>query len=131
MAERFGDSAIDDACERLRLDRNLETQPAFMSPGEARRAELCLAYSRNPVCLVADEPLQGVDPLDTETLIKTLRALADSGCAIVVSVHSPHTLTALADRVFWLTSNTTQEFDSPAAALSNDFFRRDYLGDIW
>jgi ABC-type multidrug transport system ATPase subunit len=50
--------------------------PRQLSGGERRKVELALALVRRPLCLIADEPLRGIDPKDREELVSILRRLA-------------------------------------------------------
>ena len=53
---------------------------------------------------------------------------AGPGAAIVLTGHEVPDLLALADDVVWLTAGTTHGLGSPAAAITHDQFRREYLG---
>ena len=47
---------------------------------------------------------------------------------MVVAGHEVPELLALADEVIWMTAGTTHGLGSPAAAVTRDQFRREYLG---
>jgi ABC-type Mn2+/Zn2+ transport system ATPase subunit len=81
---------------------------------------------RAPQCLLADEPLRGVAPVDAESIGVLLRRLAQSGCAVVITGHDTTLLDHIADRVTWCTAGTTYELGTPQQALSHDAFRREY-----
>ena len=89
---------------------------------------MALAFARRPFCLVADEPFRGIDPRDREALGRAFRALAERGCAVVISRHEIPTLFELADRLLWVTAGTTHWLGTPAEARHSDAFRREYLG---
>lgn len=120
--------AIPAAVAAMRLEPFLACAPYELSGGERRRAELAAVLTRGPRCLLADEPFQGIAPLDAELVAATLRRLADEGCAIVVTGHEVRALLELADDVVWMVAGTTHAFGTPTEALRNDAFRRDYLG---
>lgn len=106
----------------------VERQPHQMSGGERRRAELAIAWAREPICLLADEPLAGIHPRDAEIIASALVAMARSGCAVVVTGHEVPHLMRIADEVVWVTAGTTHGLGTPAAASAHDQFRREYLG---
>jgi ABC-2 type transport system ATP-binding protein len=73
--------------DQLALDSLREGLPGRMSAGEQRRATLGLALLRNPRVLLADEPLRGIDPIDSERILAAMRELARHGAAVVVTGH--------------------------------------------
>lgn len=99
-----------------------------MSGGEERKAELALAWTRKPSCLLADEPLAGLAPIDQEAVSRVIRMMTDEGCATVVTGHDVRPLLELADRVIWMASGTTHGLGTPEEARNHDQFRKEYLG---
>ncbi|MGH7470621.1 MAG: hypothetical protein ACRENP_21960, partial [Longimicrobiales bacterium] len=99
-----------------------------LSPGERRRADLALAVLRAPVCLLADEPFQGIAPLDIDLISAQLRVLRERGCAIVITGHEIGPLFDSADEVVWMTAGTTHVLGSVASARAHHQFAREYLG---
>jgi ABC-type multidrug transport system ATPase subunit len=102
--------------------------PKKMSGGERRRVELGLALLRRPSCLIADEPLAEVSPADRRRVGQAIRALAESGCAVLVTGHEVDDLLDLADITVWMVGGTTHWLGTPAEARSHSQFRLDYLG---
>jgi ABC-type multidrug transport system ATPase subunit len=70
-----------------------------MSAGEQRRATIGLAMLRHPAVLLADEPLRGIDPVDSERILQAMRELAQQGSAVVVTGHETGWLEAYCDDV--------------------------------
>ena len=124
----FGGGRTRDILERLEIGRRLDPTPLELSGGERRRAELALAWIRAPKVLLADEPFAGIDPADRELVARAFRDLAREGCALILSGHEVPQLLEVADDIVWMTSGTTHGLGSPAAAIGNDQFRREYLG---
>lgn len=127
MRRAFGGPPIDDVVERFRLASHLTQDTRTLSGGEVRRAEVALAVQRNPRCLLADEPLRGIAPVDMELLAREFQALARRGCAVVVSGHDIPTLWEMADQIVWCTDGTTYDLGTPAAARSDSRFTREFL----
>jgi ABC-type multidrug transport system ATPase subunit len=128
VVHRFGSFRLEEAIDRLRLSELLDLRPWQLSGGERMRASLALAVVRGPRCLVVDEPLVGLAPLDSELLVRTLRAIADGGCAVVTSGHSARELLGLSDSVIWCVAGTTHHLGSPEQAIAHTQFVREYLG---
>lgn len=100
VAERYGTShCIEAMKEELVLDGLGERSPTQMSVGEQRRAMLALAMLRHPDVLLADEPLRGIDPLDSERMLQAMRTLASQGAAVVITGHEMGLLTDACDEV--------------------------------
>jgi ABC-type lipopolysaccharide export system ATPase subunit len=118
--------------ENLPADLEVESLKAKtvweMSGGEVRRAELALAWSRRPTCLLADEPLAGLAPKDQEVVAEVIRAMAEGGCGVVVTGHDVRPLMDLAQEIVWMVAGTTHGIGTPEEARVHEQFRREYLG---
>lgn len=99
-----------------------------LSGGERRRVELTLALLRDPVCLIADEPLAGLAPVHQTAAVRALRATARAGAAVVVTGHDVEMLRTLADEVVWVVAAGTRVLGTPEEAWAHPEFARYYLG---
>ena len=124
--QRFGALSAREAARLARVEEHLAQRPRALSGGELRRAELALALARQPCCLLADEPLRGIAPIDHDILSNIFREMAAAGCAVVVTGHEVQSLLAVADHITWCTSGTTYELGSPGEALTHEAFRLEY-----
>jgi ABC-type multidrug transport system ATPase subunit len=89
-----------------------------LSGGERKRVSVAVELLTAPQVLLLDEPTTGLDPGHERDLVGHLRALADSGCAVVLVTHSVTHL-ALVDRLLLLGTGGRPLFlGSPAEALA-------------
>jgi ABC-type multidrug transport system ATPase subunit len=88
---------IDDLLERLGLAGWEDALGAELSKGMKQKASIALALVRPFDVLLADEPLDGLDPPSREVLFDLLAETRAAGAAIVVSTHRPDVIAA-ADR---------------------------------
>ncbi|MCY7301323.1 MAG: ABC transporter ATP-binding protein [Ilumatobacteraceae bacterium] len=70
-----------------------------LSGGEQQRVSLALALAARPDVAFLDEPTSGVDVNGRDTIRGIVRALTDSGCAVVLATHELDEAERLADRV--------------------------------
>ena len=69
-----------------------------LSVGERQRVEIVRALLTEPQLLILDEPTSVLTPQAVEKLFKTLRRLADEGCAILYISHKLDEIRALCHR---------------------------------
>ena len=77
-----------------------------ISGGQKKRLSIAMELVDNPSCLFCDEPTSGLDSGNQESVISFLRDLADGGCTVVATVHSPTMhIYSLFDSVIYLVRN--------------------------
>ena len=73
-----------------------------LSGGERRRVALAAVLAQDPDVLLLDEPQNHLDPHHQLDVLKLLRARADGGRAVVVTLHDPSLAARFADQVILL-----------------------------
>jgi sodium transport system ATP-binding protein len=76
-----------------------DRRAAGLSMGERRRLALARALVHQPANLLFDEPTNGLDVMSARSVRRDIRALAESGRAVLVSSHVMPEVAALCDRV--------------------------------
>jgi iron complex transport system ATP-binding protein len=103
------------ACDLEGLeDRAIDT----LSGGERRRVALAAVLAQDPDVLLLDEPQNHLDPHHQLDVLKLLRARADRGRAVVVSLHDPSLAARFADRVLLLHGDGRWAEGDTATALT-------------
>ena len=76
-----------------------ERQVKHFSKGMRQKLGIAIATIKNAPALLLDEPMSGLDPKAASELVESLKALRESGKAILMSTHDIFRAKELADRV--------------------------------
>ncbi|MCC5910486.1 MAG: ABC transporter ATP-binding protein [Clostridiaceae bacterium] len=70
--------------------------------GQQRRLEIVRALAAQPKLLLLDEPAAGMNPQETEALMKYIRGLKDKGATILLIEHDMKLVMKISDRIYVL-----------------------------
>ena len=87
------------ALERVSLADAADRKVAAYSKGMRQRIRLAQAIAHEPVVLILDEPLNGLDPMVRAETIALFRKLAAEGLHLIISSHILHEVDMMSDRV--------------------------------
>ena len=87
-----------DLLRQLGVDGRSNSYPEKLSGGERQRVALARALLLEPTIVMADEPTASLDRASADSVIVLLRALADSGIAVLVAAHDQHLIDAADSR---------------------------------
>jgi ABC-2 type transport system ATP-binding protein len=96
--KRAGD-LTQQALERVSLVEAADRKVAGYSKGMRQRIRLAQAIAHEPLVLILDEPLNGLDPLVRAETIALFRKLAAEGLHLIISSHILHEVDMMSDRV--------------------------------
>jgi cobalt/nickel transport system ATP-binding protein len=89
------------ALEMLGIAHLADRVPHHLSGGEKRKVALAGALALDPVLLVLDEPLEGLDPKARSATVSLLNDYcARSGCTLILTTHDINSVAEVADRVY-------------------------------
>lgn len=92
---------------------------AGVSGGERRRVAIGMELVTDPQVLVLDEPTSGLDSFTALNLLRTLRAVAERGHAVMLSLHQPSpVLFDAMDQVLLMADGITIFSGAPSAAAA-------------
>jgi ABC-2 type transport system ATP-binding protein len=117
---------IDELISRLGLDGWEDALGGELSKGMRQKASIALALVRPFKVLLADEPLDGLDPPSRETLFALLAETKAAGAAIVVSTHRPDVIAA-ADRCVAIRDGRLAYDGTPDPKVLEEIFDRSEL----
>ena len=89
----------DVALERVNLTEAGDRKVAAYSKGMRQRIRLAQSIAHQPVVLILDEPLNGLDPMVRAETIALFRKLASEGLHLIISSHILHEVDMMSDRV--------------------------------
>ncbi|MBN2848354.1 MAG: ABC transporter ATP-binding protein [Coriobacteriia bacterium] len=77
-----------------------QQQPAFsLSYANRRRLEIARALASEPVLLLLDEPVAGMNPMESREVMEQIKILRDKGFTILMIEHDMHVVEGVSDRV--------------------------------
>ena len=92
----------DIALDRVNLLDAGDRKVAAYSKGMRQRIRLAQSIAHQPVIMILDEPLNGLDPMVRAETIALFRKLASNGLHLIISSHILHEVDMMSDRVVLL-----------------------------
>jgi putative ABC transport system ATP-binding protein len=92
------DRRVADGLAAVGIGEKAGAYPAQLSGGQAQRAAVARAVIHRPAIVLADEPTGNLDSQSGANVLQLLRAVADSGQALLMATHSSEAA-ASCDRV--------------------------------
>jgi ABC-2 type transport system ATP-binding protein len=118
---------VDDSESRIarllhdfQLESKLHHPVTDLSRGMKQKLAVCAAYLHDPVAILFDEPLTGLDPRGIRALKHSIFQRAQSGAAIIISSHLLAMVEDICTHVLIL-SEGTQRFFGPIADVGREF----------
>jgi len=91
---------VQEALERVRLEKRIGHRPSEMSGGEQQRAALARALGNRPTILFADEPTGNLDSATGESIMLLLKEIQQKlGMTIIMVTHERPLAERFADRI--------------------------------
>lgn len=79
---------IDTVLKRVGMANKSYKMPHELSGGEQQRIVIARALLNNPRLILADEPTGNLDPSTGDSIVRTLREIAETGTAVVMATHN-------------------------------------------
>jgi branched-chain amino acid transport system ATP-binding protein len=125
--EQLRDPALA-ALTRVGLTDRARSRVGRLSHGEQRQLEIAMALATQPRLLLLDEPMAGMGPEESASMLKLLHELKGT-LTIVLVEHDMEAVFALADRVTVMVYGRIIASGVPAAIRNDPEVRRAYLGE--
>ena len=113
---------------RVGLAERADDPTVALSHGEHRQMEIAIALATGAELMLLDEPMAGLGPEESTTMIGFLKALKGDRTILLIE-HDMDAVFALADRISVLVYGRIIATGTPEEIRNNDDVRHAYLGE--
>lgn len=118
----------DELLERFNLATMADDFAGTMSGGQRKLLEMARALMVRPSMLLLDEPMAGVNPALTQSLLGHVRTLRDEGTTIMLVEHDMDVVMGVSDWIVCFAAGEIIAEGTPEDIASNDAVIDAYLG---
>ena len=94
-------------------------KPKQLSGGQKQRVAIARALSVNPEAMLFDEPTSALDPEMVGEVLKTMKALAETGLTMLIVTHEMEFAKEVSDRVIFMDQGVIAEQGTPQEIFEN------------
>jgi branched-chain amino acid transport system ATP-binding protein len=102
---------------------------ASLPYGELRLLEVAVALAARPKLLLLDEPVSGMNPVETESFMRLLARIRAQGITVLLVEHDMKMVMGVSDRIICLNHGRIIATGTPAEIQKNPEVVRAYLGE--
>ncbi|BBG01670.1 MULTISPECIES: ABC transporter ATP-binding protein [Pseudonocardia] len=113
---------------RFKLDTKSDDLAGSLSGGQRKLLEMARALMMNPKVVMLDEPMAGVNPALTQSLLGHVKSLRDEGMSVVFVEHDMDVIRDISDWVVVMAQGQVIAEGPPSALSSNQAVVDAYLG---
>lgn len=118
----------DVLLKRFQLDAKREDYAAALSGGQRKLLEMARALMSNPKLVMLDEPMAGVNPALTQSLLEHIKDLKKDGTTVLFVEHDMHMVRHISDWVIVMAEGKIVAEGPPAVVMKDQAVIDAYLG---
>ena len=88
--------------DALSVKGNEKTKIKNLSKGNQQKVQLITSLIHRPKLVILDEPFSGLDPVNIELLIETVKKLKKNGTAVIFSSHNMKNVAEVSDKILMI-----------------------------
>jgi branched-chain amino acid transport system ATP-binding protein len=127
--EREITERAEQLAERFQLTRVLDDYAGTLSGGQRKLLDMARALMAEPVLIMLDEPMAGVNPALRQELVGHMAELRDEGRTILFVEHDMDVVMGVSDWVVCMAQGRIIAEGPPRAVAGNEQVIEAYLGD--
>lgn len=129
VEKKMNESAMD-ILKVFGLDKEAHLLSANLPYGKQRKLEIARALATNPKLLLLDEPAAGMNPSETEELMKTITLVREKyDVTILLIEHDMKLVAGICEKIFVLNFGMELANGLPQEVLNNPEVVKAYLGE--
>ncbi len=113
---------------RFKLDTKADDLAGSLSGGQRKLLEMARALMTNPAVIMLDEPMAGVNPALTQSLLEHIKSLRDDGMTVVFVEHDMDVIRDISDWVVVMAQGSVIAESTPGELSNNGAVVDAYLG---
>ncbi|MEY2677035.1 MAG: hypothetical protein RIT51_1015 [Actinomycetota bacterium] len=114
--------------KRFKLDAKVDDYAASLSGGQRKLLEMARALMTNPKLVMLDEPMAGVNPALTQSLLEHIKGLKSEGMTVLFVEHDMHMVRNISDWVIVMAEGKIVAEGPPNEVMKNPAVIDAYLG---
>lgn len=117
-----------DMLARFKLDAKADDMAGSLSGGQRKLLEMARALMTDPKVVMLDEPMAGVNPALTQSLLEHVKSLRDLGMTVIFVEHDMDVIRDISDWVVVMAQGTVIAESPPESLADNAAVVDAYLG---
>jgi len=126
--ERAIVAQAEELLQRFKLDDKRDDFAGSLSGGQKKLLEMARALMSKPAMIMLDEPMAGVNPALTQSLLGHIQALRDEGTTVLFVEHDMHMVRHISDWVVVMAEGRIVAEGPPNTVMDNQAVIDAYLG---
>ncbi|GIG23343.1 ABC transporter ATP-binding protein [Cellulomonas chitinilytica] len=118
----------EELLERFKLDTKRDDFAGSLSGGQRKLLEMARALMSSPKMLMLDEPMAGVNPALTQSLLGHIESLRDEGTTVLFVEHDMHMVRHISDWVVVMAEGRIVAEGPPESVMQDQAVVDAYLG---